>query len=910
MPDEDPGQSQIQSARGKYVQSLPETGQNQSSDPKDQLPTAEYKVQLSKAGNYRLWLRWTGYDGSSDSIYAWMKEVASPGWYRYADGGNPDDGDFATKVSGEGEGWDGIAGPEGTSGGGGEMPAIFAIPAPGTYTIVIGQREDGSALDALIFQLDNLPAPTNPGPPESPRADAAPQPLTVSLLPAPDSKGAAFDKGISAIFVDGTTKLAANSAVLELDGATVAATAKKEGDITTVSFVPATFFAPNSVHKAKVSYKDDKAASFSEEWSFTVRDYALLTANLKVTPDTSKRGFLWRVHQNNEAGQGNSNSRTERQLSGEIKDASGNPIANLADPSAVGGADAPAKAPNPAWAPITFEVSKVINFDQAAGNRGAFTPDEQMPGIPGTDGSMDSIAAEIITYLELPAGLIRMGVNSDDGFKATVGLSTDIFDPPITVGEFNGGRGAADTLFTFVVAEAGVYPFRTTWEEGGGDANIEWFTFKPGTNTKVLVNDDANGGVKAYRAIQPTEKKAFARKVQPAPGSGGAEATPQIRVELVDGSTPIDQATVKLKLDGASVSANVAKAADVTTVTFKPATAFPLKSKHTAELSYTEKGSVITRTWEFTTLNTDLLAYWDFNDASDPTRAVDKVGKYVGTFGAGAKYTDNGKGRTGKTGDRAAKVGSMDPVVNGIIRVSGAANVSFMNAGGIQNQLAISMWQRLDETRNSSAFWATGVGQDRAFQAHVPWGDNVIYFDTGGGCCDGTQRINANIDTFSGFSGDSAAFFGAWRHFVFQKNGDKKQVWIDGKLFLEGNNSSPLPFVFNLLAIGADSGGGNNTHGDLDDFAVFASALTPDEIGKLFAGTPPDQVRPVTVVAEQPKFTKFTKNADGSITIEWTGGGTLQAAASVTGPWQDVPGATSPYNVKPAPGALFGRIKK
>jgi len=123
-------------------------------------------------------------------------------------------------------------------------------------------------------------------------------------------------------------------------------------------------------------------------------------------------------------------------------------------------------------------------------------------------------------------------------------------------------------------------------------------------------------------------------------------------------------------------------------------------------------------------------------------------------------------------------------------------------------------------------------------------------------------------------------------------------------------NTAPLPTAFTQLNIGSDTGGGNNTHGDLDDFAVFASALTPDEIGKLFAGTPPDQVRPVTVVAEQPKFTKFTKNADGSITIEWTGGGTLQAAASVTGPWQDVPGATSPYNVKPAPGALFGRIKK
>jgi hypothetical protein len=133
---------------------------------------------------------------------------------------------------------------------------------------------------------------------------------------------------------------------------------------------------------------------------------------------------------------------------------------------------------------------------------------------------------------------------------------------------------------------------------------------------------------------------------------------------------------------------------------------------------------------------------------------------------------------------------------------------------------------------------------------------------------------------------------------------------VDGKLFHEGVNNSQLPFVFTRLWIGATANAGNPIHGDIDDFAVFASALTEAEIGKLASGTSPDQVRPVSVVVEAPKFTKFTRNADGTYTLEWTGGGTLQAAPSVTGPWQDVPGAASPYIVRPAPGALFGRIRK
>ncbi|MBK9140451.1 MAG: hypothetical protein IPM17_17110 [Verrucomicrobia bacterium] len=60
----------------------------------------------------------------------------------------------------------------------------------------------------------------------------------------------------------------------------------------------------------------------------------------------------------------------------------------------------------------------------------------------------------------------------------------------------------------------------------------------------------------------------------------------------------------------------------------------------------------------------------------------------------------------------------------------------------------------------------------------------------------------------------------------------------------------------------------------------------------------------------QPQFTSIRQNANGTITIEWTGGGTLQAAPAVTGPWQDVPGATSPFTFTPDQPAQFGRIRK
>jgi len=56
------------------------------------------------------------------------------------------------------------------------------------------------------------------------------------------------------------------------------------------------------------------------------------------------------------------------------------------------------------------------------------------------------------------------------------------------------------------------------------------------------------------------------------------------------------------------------------------------------------------------------------------------------------------------------------------------------------------------------------------------------------------------------------------------------------------------------------------------------------------------------------QFTRVTKNQEGTITVEWTGGGTLQAAPTVSGTWQDVGEARSPFTFRPAEPMLFQRL--
>ena len=149
---------------------------------------------------------------------------------------------------------------------------------------------------------------------------------------------------------------------------------------------------------------------------------------------------------------------------------------------------------------LYFEIADVINLNKAdGGGAGNFPGDALEPGLNVVTTDSNGQAAEILTYLTLPAGTITMGVNSDDGFQTSSGPNPSDAFGRVVLGEFDEGRGAADTLFTFVVQQAGTYAFRTIWENGGGDSNIEWFTLDA-DGPKVLVNDVENGGIPAYRA--------------------------------------------------------------------------------------------------------------------------------------------------------------------------------------------------------------------------------------------------------------------------------------------------------------------------------------------------------------------------------------------------------------------------
>ncbi|CAN5141324.1 hypothetical protein BH23VER1_BH23VER1_04420 [soil metagenome] len=84
----------------------------------------------------------------------------------------------------------------------------------------------------------------------------------------------------------------------------------------------------------------------------------------------------------------------------------------------------------------------------------------------------------------------------------TVRLQRDLGQ---VLGQFDGGRGAADTLFNVTVNETGVYPMRLVWEQGAGGGNLEFFSVV-GT-TRTLVNDPVS--FDALRAFQSCQLEDF-----------------------------------------------------------------------------------------------------------------------------------------------------------------------------------------------------------------------------------------------------------------------------------------------------------------------------------------------------------------------------------------------------------------
>ena len=226
-----------------------------------------------------------------------------------------------------------------------------------------------------------------------------------------------------------------------------------------------------------------------------------------------------------------------------------------------------------------------------------------------------------------------------------------------------------------------------------------------------------------------------------------------------------------------------------------------------------------------------LSAYWSFDDASDAAQAVDAVSGLTGSLEGGAAYSADAGGFSGSAGDYSLVFGQSEER-NEHVLVDG----SFVSSLAADDQLTVSFWQKLDATPNSSAFFAvspSSSGNERGAQAHVPWSNGQIFFDTAGCCAGGSQRVNGAVDVD----------YAVWNHFAFVKNGESKEVYVNGELMLSSEGANPLPTDFTSFVIGnTGTGEGLSPVGVIDDFAIFGNSLSAGAIGRLAGGQSPQSV--------------------------------------------------------------------
>jgi hypothetical protein len=441
------------------------------------------------------------------------------------------------------------------------------------------------------------------------------------------------------------------------------------------------------------------------------------------------------------------------------------------------------------------------------------------------------------------------------------------------LGEYNGGRGASDTIFYFRILTPGLYPFRTLYEEGGGGHNAEWFMQDVVTSQFVLINDLADHPtttIKAYQYPLTSKGSPYIKYFTPVRnnayfndniGAGARTGTDAgIKVVLVDGETAVTTESVTLQLDRVAVTPTVTKTGTETTVTYQPAP-FVAGSTHRVDLTFLDRSM----NWSFVVGSLPAAKFfieaedWNYDNGKAKPEASAMPyfgGAYAGLSAVvGVDYSRGGS----EPSSPLYRIGEAEEVP------MDRTNDRDRNINEVQVNFKIG--------------WA-GAPQWYNYTRDFPAGKFNVY---AGISYDGTAagQLHATLQDVAGAT-----------------TPDQTLTEL-GTFDAPGTNPVGGWGANGLVPLKDGSG-------NLVELALGGPKTLRYSVGS----GDWDYMLFIPPVAVPPKFTAWQLNADGTMTLTWEGGGTLQAAPTVLGPWQDITGAASPFTFQPTEKMLFGRIKR
>ena len=278
-------------------------------------------------------------------------------------------------------------------------------------------------------------------------------------------------------------------------------------------------------------------------------------------------------------------------------------------------------------------------------------------------------------------------------------------------------------------------------------------------------------------------------------------------------------------------------------------------------------------------LTDGLVALWNFDDGTFD----DSLGEFHGT--------PNGSFDIEFVTSRAdlGQAILLDGV-DQFVEITGGQPDDLAFQGG---SMALSAWFRPDDfDKNWQAIIAKGEGTN--WRVHRRSGESGVAFAGGNG------------DTPAG----TDVTLGEWHHLVAMTDANNNEfasiLYIDGVVYSSNGTDANLGANGQRVMFGENpDANGRFFTGALDEIAIWNRILRPDEVATLASGaplslptdggtvTPP--LPPIPDTGNPGDISGIERTSDTTATIEYTG--TLQSADTVSGPYSDVAGATSPFTV-------------
>jgi hypothetical protein len=304
------------------------------------------------------------------------------------------------------------------------FPTTFS---PSAGRLILAGRTGDNSQDAHVDNISIVTIPTT-GPAVGPATPS----LNGFTMNIDDSGPATPNTNTLLVTLDGVTII--NNG---LNVSTNTATVTRSGTTTTIAYSQPALFPSLSTHVVHVTFSGSGfAGTIDEIRNFTVPSYPTLPVGLRTPSGSgSNPGFRMKAYQITTAlnfvnGWQNQIPFDEQQLAGLIS-------SNTVDLTSF---------TNNGY----FFESNVVNYS-LSGTAGSITPDALMPGLPGTLTLNDQVVYEMLAFVEFPSnGLYTMGVQSDDGFRVTVGDRTgpdvglSVIAPANLAGRYFGGATATD----------------------------------------------------------------------------------------------------------------------------------------------------------------------------------------------------------------------------------------------------------------------------------------------------------------------------------------------------------------------------------------------------------------------------------------------------------------------------------